>query len=187
MDIQTDFLIIGSGVAGLADRPQTGDHCDCGGHRNQKSKSVDSNTTLAQGRHRLGLRISWTRSICTFKDTLASGRWPLPSATSSPGGGRKTARAHIRELMAMGVNFNTAGGATAPPANGSAPFDLGARAGTPQPDRPRPGHDRPGSGAGAPGAGARAHPNIALFENHMAIDLITHSIRMKRGQVTDHP
>jgi L-aspartate oxidase len=30
----------------------------------------------------------------------------------------------------------------------------------------------------------REHPRIDLFENHIAIDLITHSTRMKRGQVT---
>jgi L-aspartate oxidase len=30
----------------------------------------------------------------------------------------------------------------------------------------------------------REHPNIELFENHIAVDLITHSTRMKRGLVT---
>jgi L-aspartate oxidase len=88
----------------------------------------------------------------------------------------------IRELMALGVSFNLK--ATPDTASDAETFDLGQEGGH---SRKRIVHAQDMTGRAVEQVlveRARNHSGIALFEDHIAIDLITCSTRMKRGLVT---
>jgi L-aspartate oxidase len=177
MDLKTDFLIIGSGIAGLMYALKVADSGTVA--IVTKKQAVDSNTNLAQG----GIASVFDQTD-TFdlhiQDTLDSGDGlcNLDVVRQVVTGGPE----RIRELLDIGVNFNTEG---APPGeDGGVSFDLGREGGHSR-NRIVHAHDMTGREVERVLLErARLHKNISFFENHMAIDLITFSTRIKRGLVT---
>jgi L-aspartate oxidase len=175
-EIKTDFLIIGSGIAGLMFALKVADHGSVA--LVTKKAAMDSNTNLAQG----GIA-SVFGEVDSFdlhiEDTLASGdglcnRDVVERVV-------KAGPERIQELMNLGVRFNTGGRGSRDEAP---PFDLGREGGHSQ-NRIVHAHDMTGQEVERVLVDrVHSHPNIQLFENHMAIDLITRSTRMKRGLVT---
>ncbi len=172
MDVQTDFLVIGSGVAGLnfALRVARVGRVALV----TKKEAMESNTNLAQGGIAavLGEGDSFDLHI---QDTLASGAGlchaEVVDLVVREGPDR------IRDLVDYGVNFSRCGPQTDR-------FDLGREGGH---SRNRIVHTADMTGREVERAlleNARAHPNITFYENHIAIDLLTFSTRMKRGLVT---
>jgi len=170
---QSDFLIIGSGIAGLLfalDTAQAGRVTLV-----TKKEAMESNTNHAQGGIAavLGTNDSFDLHI---QDTLASG-----AGLSQPEVVRLVVEEgplRIKELVARGVSFSRCKG------TGAESFDLGREGGH---SRNRIVHTQDMTGREVERVlleQVREHPNIELFENHIAIDLITHSTRMKRGLVT---
>ena len=177
MDTQTDFLIIGSGIAGLMYALKVADSGTVA--IVTKKQAVDSNTNLAQGgiASVFGQQDSFDLHI---QDTLDAG-----DGLSQPDVVRQVVEGgpeRIRELMRIGVGFNVhADGSGA--GNGAA-FDLGREGGHSQ---NRIVHAQDMTGREVERVlldKARQHPAIHFYENHIAIDLITFSTRIKRGLVT---
>ncbi|MDJ0666609.1 MAG: L-aspartate oxidase, partial [Desulfobacterales bacterium] len=172
MDVQTDFLIIGSGVAGLnfALRVARVGRVALV----TKKEAMESNTNLAQGGIAavLGEGDSFDLHV---QDTLASGAGLCHAEVVDLVVREGPER--IRELIDYGVNFSRCGPQTDR-------FDLGREGGH---SRNRIVHTADMTGREVERAlleNARAHPNITFYENHIAIDLLTFSTRMKRGLVT---
>ena len=177
MDTQTDFLIIGSGIAGLMYALKVADSGKVA--IVTKKQAVDSNTNLAQG----GIASVFDRQDSFdlhIQDTLEAG-----DGLCNPDVVRQVVTGgpeRIRELMTIGVQFNTAnaGGDAAT----AAEFDLG-REGGHSCNRIVHAHDMTGREVERVLLErARRHPRIQFYENHVAVDLITFSTRIKRGLVT---
>jgi L-aspartate oxidase len=172
MDVQTDFLVIGSGVAGLnfaLRAAQVGRVAVV-----TKKEAMESNTNLAQGGIAAVLDTDDSYAL-HIQDTLTSGaglcRREVVELVVREGPAR------IRELVDCGVAFSCK---TDP----AGTFDLGREGGH---SRNRIVHTADMTGREVERAllaKARAHPRITFYENHIAIDLITFSTRMKRGLVT---
>ncbi|MBU2621433.1 MAG: FAD-binding protein, partial [Proteobacteria bacterium] len=178
MDITTDYLIIGSGVAGLTFALKVADYGSVA--IVTKRGIMDSNTALAQG----GIA-SVFGSLDSFdlhiRDTLDSGdglcnREVVEMVV-------KNGPERIGELIDLGVQFNLRNGKghkeKTPPE-----LDLGREGGHSQ---KRIVHAQDMTGKELERVlveHAKSHKNITLFEDHIAIDLITCSTRMKRGLVT---
>ncbi len=177
MKTETDFLVIGSGVAGLTFALKV---ADFGRVALVTKKGVtDSNTAVAQG----GIA-SVFGSLDSFdlhiKDTLASGdglcHGDVVEMVVRNGPDR------IRELMEMGVHFDTKSGSTSEEEIPG--LDLGREGGHSQ---KRIVHAFDMTGREVERVlveHAQNHPNITIYENHMAIDLIICSTRMRRGLIT---
>jgi L-aspartate oxidase len=171
----SDVLIIGSGIAGLSFALKVADQAKV--HLVTKRGLTDSNTWAAQGgiASVFGERDSFDLHI---QDTLAAGDGLCDEAVA----GRvvRDGPDRIRELMELGVAFNREeAGETE-----TACLDLGREGGHSQ---KRIVHAQDMTGREVERVLAEkvsAHPNIAIFENHIAVDLITYSTRMRRGQVT---
>jgi L-aspartate oxidase len=177
-DVKTDILVIGSGIAGLMYAIKVAQKGTVA--LVTKKEAMDSNTNLAQGGiasvfghdDSFGLHID---------DTLASGdglcnRDVVELVV-------KDGPARIHELMEMGVRFNLQQ-QNARKDHRAQSFDLGREGGHSQ---NRIVHAKDMTGQAVERVlvdHARNHPRIELYENHMAIDLITQSTRMKRGIVT---
>ena len=170
---QSDFLIIGSGVAGLLfalNTAQAGRVALV-----TKKEAMESNTNQAQGGIAavLGANDSFDLHI---QDTLTSG-----AGLCHPDVVRRVVTEgpqRIEALISRGVSFSRSKNAP------SETFDLGREGGH---SRNRIVHTQDMTGREVERAlleQVRAHPNIEMFENHIAIDLITHSTRMNRGLVT---
>jgi len=176
MDIQTDFLIVGSGIAGLMYALKVADSGTVA--IVTKKQAVDSNTNLAQGgiASVFGQQDSFDLHI---RDTLESGDGLCNEEVVHQvvvGGPER-----IRELMNIGVSFNTD---DASDAAGGTAFDLGREGGHSH-NRIVHAHDMTGREVERVLLErARQHGNIRFYENHIAIDLITFSTRIKRGLVT---
>jgi len=176
MEIKTDFLVIGSGVAGLTFALKVAEHGTVA--LVTKKGIMDSNTARAQGgiASVFGKLDSFDLHI---EDTLASGdglcnREVVEMVV-------KGGPASIRELIDLGVQFNLS-----KESQGQAEprLDLGQEGGH---SRKRIVHANDMTGLELETVLVNhvyAHDNIEVFENHMAIDLITVSTRMKRGMVT---
>ena len=169
---QTDFLIIGSGVAGLLFALQTAQAGRVA--LVTKKAAMESNTNQAQGGIAavFGSNDSFDLHI---QDTLSSG-----AGLCHPEVVRLVVQEgpqRIQDLVNRGVSFSRM--------DASSPaFDLGREGGH---SRNRIIHTKDMTGREVERAlleQVRNHPNIDLFENHIAIDLITYSTRMKRGLVT---
>jgi L-aspartate oxidase len=176
-DVSSDFLVIGSGVAGLmfalkAARVGTVAVVT-------KKEAMDSNTNLAQGgiASVFGSRDSFDLHI---EDTLSSGdglcNREVVAMVVQDGPER------IRELLELGVCFNKREQGDGD--GQGAELDLGREGGHSQ---NRIVHALDMTGREVERVlveQVRSHPNIQLFENHVAIDLIIQSTRLKRGVVT---
>ncbi|MFZ0613375.1 MAG: L-aspartate oxidase [Desulfobacterales bacterium] len=176
MTIESDFLIIGSGIAGLSFALKVAEHGSVA--LVTKKTVMDSNTNLAQGgiASVFGPLDSFDLHV---QDTLAAGDGLCHAdavemvVTQGPD--------RIRELKALGVGFNLK---TVPDTAASEDFDLGQEGGH---SRQRIVHAQDMTGRAVERVlveRARSHPRIVLYEDHIAIDLITCSTRMKRGLVT---
>jgi L-aspartate oxidase len=173
MEHRFDFLVIGSGVAGLLFALKAAEH---GTVAVVTKKGVaDTSTSQAQG----GVASVFS-SVDSFdlhiKDTHDAGdglchhdvvEMVVKSGPDS-----------IRGLIEMGVQFNLRQDGT-----GDTELDLTREGGH---SERRIVHAQDLTGKEIQRVlteNARACQNIALFENHVAIDLVTYSMRMKRGVV----
>lgn len=177
MEIKTDFLIIGSGIAGLSFALKVADFGNVA--LVTKKEAMDSNTNLAQGgiASVFGSHDSFDLHL---QDTLTAGdglcNMDVVKMVVKNGPDR------IRELINLGVQFNLSDkkSATSTPPE----FDLGREGGHSQ---NRIVHAQDMTGKEVERAlvdRIKDHKRINLYENHIAIDLITRSTRMKRGLVT---
>ena len=172
----SDVLIIGSGIAGLFFALKVAEQSRV--HIVTKRGLTDSNTWAAQGgiASVFGERDSFDLHI---QDTLAAGDGLCNEAVVERvvrGGPER-----IQELMDLGVHFNHEAGVEE---TGSICLDLGREGGHSQ-KRIVHAQDMTGQEVERVLAEKAArHPNITIFENHIAVDLITYSTRMRRGQVT---
>ncbi len=179
MNIQTDFLVIGSGVAGLTFALKVAGAGTVAVVT--KKELTDSSTAAAQG----GIA-SVFDAVDSFdlhiQDTLDAGaglcHGDVVEMVVRSGPDR------IRELAALGVRFSSKSGTSAADRDADPEFDLGREGGHSQ---KRIVHALDMTGREVENVladHARACGAIRIFEHHMAIDLITRSTRMKRGQIT---
>ncbi|KPA10279.1 L-aspartate oxidase, partial [Candidatus Magnetomorum sp. HK-1] len=172
MNYQTDFLIIGTGVAGLSLALKMAAHGTV--TLVTKKGATDTNTNFAQG----GIA-SVFDSLDSFdlhiQDTLSAGDGlcNIESVEMVVHEGPD----RIRELIDYGVQFNAQ-------KNGKhQTLELGREGGH---SINRIVHAQDMTGREVEKILLEQicqTPNIKLFENHIAIDLVTYSIRMKRGMV----
>ncbi len=172
-----DFLVIGSGIAGLTFALKVAKFGSVAVIT--KEKVMDSNTSLAQG----GIA-SVFDELDSFdlhiKDTLASGDGLCnPDVVETV---VKNGPDCINELIQMGVKFNTR---KKPNRHDTLDqLDLGREGGHSQ-NRIVHAEDMTGKEIERVlVTHLQQHDNITLFENHIAIDLISISTRMKRGLIT---
>lgn len=171
MEIQTDYLVIGTGIGGLTfaiEAAKTGTVAIV-----TKKEKSETSTNYAQG----GIASVFGREDSTdlhVKDTLVSGdglcNEKIVKTVVRDGPER------IRELMSLGVQFSMQEGE-------SDGLDLGMEGGH---TRRRIVHTKDRTGREVESVllrQAEGHKNIAIYENHMAIDLITKSKLIKRGIV----
>ncbi len=179
--IKTDFLIIGSGVAGLTFALKAAKFGDVA--LVTKKGIMDSNTSHAQGgiASVFGELDSFDLHI---QDTLASGdglcNRDVVEIVVKNGPDR------IRELIDLGVHFNfidkKQSDSESPDFDSE--LDLGREGGHSQ-KRIVHAHDMTGREVERVLVDhVKNNDRIALFENHIAIDLITISTRMRRGIIT---
>lgn len=172
MEYNTDFLIIGSGIGGLSLALKLSEHGSVAVVT--KKEAMDTSTNYAQG----GIASvfgDFDSFDLHIQDTLEAGdglcRENVVEMVVQNGPER------IRELLDWGVAFtrNTAGNLA---------LDLGLEGGH---SRKRIVHAGDFTGHVIEQVlvdRIRTDSRISLFENHIAVDLITYSMRMKRGTVT---
>ncbi len=179
MEIRTDFLIIGSGIAGLSFALKVVPFGTVA--LVTKKEVMDSSTNLAQGgiASVFGQNDSFDLHI---KDTLVAGdglcNKDVVALVVKDGPTR------IHELIEWGVQFNLSQADATKGSNIIRAFDLGREGGHSH-NRIVHAHDMTGQEVErALIERIRSHDQITLFEDHIAIDLITYSTRMKRGLIT---
>jgi L-aspartate oxidase len=172
MEYNIDFLVIGTGIAGLSFALKVGDYGRVA--IVTKKEAMETSTNYAQGgiASVFGQHDSFDLHI---RDTLEAGdglcKQDVVEMVVNSGPER------IRELMNWGVAFTQ-------DSAGNLELDLGLEGGHSQKRIVHAGDltghaieqmlvDR-----------ARKHKQIDIFENYIAVDLITYSMRMKRGVVT---
>ncbi len=172
MEVTVDFLVIGSGVAGLTFALKVAQYGRVA--LITKKEIKESNTNHAQG----GIASVFS-SLDSFdlhiKDTLSSGvdlcNKDVVEMVVKGGPER------IKELIDFGVNFNIKED------ENSQNFDLGREGGHSQ---KRIVHAQDMTGREVENVLVQCvykHKNIDIYEHHIAIDLITRSTRIKRGFV----
>ncbi|MBS3732485.1 MAG: L-aspartate oxidase [Desulfobacterales bacterium] len=170
MEHRFDYLIVGSGVAGLMFALKMADHGRVAVVT--KKSLMDSNTAHAQG----GIAAVFDPAD-TFEshieDTLASGDGLCNESVVETV--VKSAPERIEELLKLGVDFNRS--------EGKLDLDL-CREGGHSFNRIVHAHDLTGRAVEeALVSRVRAHDHITVFEDHIAIDLISRSTRLKRGLI----
>jgi L-aspartate oxidase len=172
MEHETDFLVIGTGIAGLSFALKVAEHGRVA--IVTKKEAIETSTNYAQGgiASVFGQHDSFDLHI---EDTLQAGdglcRKEVVEMVIESGPER------VRELMNWGIAFTQ-------DSKGGQELDLGLEGGHSQKRIVHAGDltghaieqvllDR-----------ARGHEKIDVFEQHIAVDLITYSMRMKRGVVT---
>ncbi len=177
MEIKTDFLVIGSGIAGLMFALKVADSGTVA--MVTKKNAMDSNTNKAQGgiASVFGKKDSFKFHI---QDTMVSGDGlcdPDVVAMVVENGPRM-----INQLTDLGVQFNLNEKQQSLALESK--FDLGREGGH---SKNRIVHAQDMTGQEIERVlltEVKANKRISLFENHMAIDLIISSTRMKRGLIT---
>ncbi len=177
MEIKTDFLIIGSGIAGLSFALKVAEFGNVA--LVTKKEAMDSSTNLAQGgiASVFGSHDSFELHI---QDTLSAGdglcnRDVVEMVIKNGPSG-------VNDLINLGVKFNPAKKKSA--ISQTSEFDLGLEGGHSQ-NRIVHAQDMTGKEVERVLVNrVKDHKRISLYENHIAIDLITCSTRMKRGLVT---
>lgn len=174
--IETDFLIIGSGVAGLTFALKVAEVGTVA--LVTKREIMESNTAYAQG----GIASVFDK-LDSFElhiaDTLAAGDGLCNRAVVDMV--VRQGPDSIRELIDLGVRFNLKEGE---PVRADSHLDLGREGGH---SKKRIVHAMDMTGLELERvlvSHVRNHERIQIYENHMAVDLITHSSRIKRGMVT---
>ncbi len=173
MKYESDHLVIGSGIAGLLFALKVADHGRV--FIITKRNLQESNTAYAQGgiASVFGKNDSFDLHIA---DTLASGEGICHEEVVDMV--VRNAPERIRELMDLGVRFNTDGSQES-----GLHLDLSREGGH---SRNRIVHAQDLTGLAVEKAlieKVTRHKNIRIFENHIAIDLITRSTRLKRGLI----
>jgi len=161
-----DVLVLGSGVAGLSLALHLAGECAVAVLT--KRGLVDGNTALAQGGIAAVLDLDRDSADKHIQDTLVAGAGLCrPGIVELVVGGGARA---IAELRARGVDFDADGqGLHLTREGGHSERRVAHRA------------DRTGAAiADALAEQVRSHPNIAVFEHHQAVDLITRA-RLARG------
>jgi L-aspartate oxidase len=177
MKIESDFLIIGSGIAGLMFALKVAKAGTVS--LVTKKNAKESNTNYAQGgiASVFGKPDSFDLHI---EDTLASGDGLCDRDVVEMV--IKDGPARIRELISLGVNFNkraTSDRSILDPEN----LDLGREGGHTE-NRIVHAQDMTGKEVERVLLNhVMQHDRITVYENHIAIDLITCSTRLKRGLV----
>ncbi|MBF0525460.1 MAG: L-aspartate oxidase, partial [Deltaproteobacteria bacterium] len=171
MDVYSDFLIIGSGIAGLSCALRLAHHGKVS-IITKKSK-LDASTNFAQGGIAavLGLNDSFDLHV---KDTLEAGDGLCHEDVVKMVVERGPRL--INELTSLGVGFKTAAD--------TGFFDLGREGGH---SRNRIVHALDVTGREVEKNlinRAEESPNITFYEDHMAVDLLTRSRIFRRGAVT---
>jgi L-aspartate oxidase len=172
MEIRTDYLVIGSGIAGLVfalSAAKSGTVAIV-----TKKERMETSTNYAQG----GIASVFAADDSMelhVRDTLESGaglcREKIVRIVVEEGPPR------IRELMSMGVRFSTQG-------DDREHLELGMEGGH---TRRRIVHTKDRTGQEVESALLRRideNANITVYENHSAIDLITKSKMIRRGLTT---
>lgn len=170
MEYRYDFLVIGSGIAGLSFALKVAEYGRVAVVT--KKKIMESNTARAQGG--IAAVLDATDSFEShIQDTLAAGDGICHRNVVEMVVHKAPERIH--ELLDIGVDFTRN-------AEGK---DLSlAREGGHSHNRIAHVHDLTGNAVEeALVKRAKDHENIHVFEDHIAIDLITQSTRMKRGLV----
>jgi L-aspartate oxidase len=178
MTYKTDFLVIGGGVAGLMFALKVAPLGNV--TLITKKKIDDSNTNLAQG------------GIATVLDTVSDSFESHIQDTMEAGDGLpdpqvaeqvvKNGPARIQELVDLGVQFNASESAAGK--SDLSTLDL-CREGGHSHNRIVHAQDMTGRELQRVLTDkVRATPAITVLEEHVAIDLITRSTRIKRGMVT---
>jgi len=172
MHHDVDFLVIGSGIAGLSfalKAAKAGRVAVV-----TKKEAMETNTNYAQGGI-ASVGDKYDSFDLHVQDTLRSGdglcRKEVVETVI------KDAPVRIQELIDLGVAFTRSNG-------NDKGLDLGLEGGH---SRKRIVHAGDFTGRVIEQAlldAARRNENVTFFENHIAIDLITYSTRMKRGIVT---
>ncbi|MCP4579479.1 MAG: L-aspartate oxidase [Deltaproteobacteria bacterium] len=172
MPINTDYLVIGSGIAGLRfalDAAQTGTVAIV-----TKKEKTEGSTNYAQGGIASVLDPDDSFDL-HIKDTLTSGdgicHEDIVKIVVQEGPQR------IHELISFGVHFSQQEGQ-------KKVFDLGREGGH---SKRRIVHTKDLTGREVEKRlleRAEENPNIQIYENHMAIDLISKSTLVRRGIVT---
>lgn len=172
MEYKIDFLIIGSGIAGLSFALKVAEYGQVA--IVTKKEAMETSTNYAQGgiASVFGHYDSFDLHI---RDTLKAGdglcRRDVVEMVVKSGPER------VRELMEWGVEFTQEN-------TGNQEFDLGLEGGHSQKRIVHAGDFTGHAIEQALVDSIRRHEHIGLFENHIAVDLITYSMRMKRGVVT---
>lgn len=174
MKNQFDYLVIGSGIAGLTFALKAA-HSGTVAIVTKKDK-LETSTNYAQGgiASVMGSNDSFQLHV---QDTLNAGDGLChPEVVEMV---VKTGPDRIRELVELGVPFNR--GCT-----GTSPFDLGREGGH---SRNRILHAQDMTGRAVEevliGA-AEANPNIVIFENHIVLDLIIEHHSLRAGSINLH-
>ena len=172
MEYHVDYLVVGSGIAGLTfalKAAQSGSVAIV-----TKKDKQETSTNYAQGgiASVLGVDDSFQLHI---QDTLEAGDGLCHEDVVEQV--VKTGPDRIRDLINLGVPFN-------PAVSEPGAFDLGREGGH---SRNRIVHAQDMTGRAVEKvlvAAAEAHPNITLFENHFLLDLIIQHQSVKAGAVT---
>ncbi|MEE8398268.1 MAG: L-aspartate oxidase [Desulfobacterales bacterium] len=183
METKTDFLVIGSGIAGLTFALKVAAFGSVA--LVTKKNIMDSNTAQAQG------------GIASVFDKLDSFDLHIKDTLDAGDGlcNREVVEMVVRngperilELIDLGVNFNIREDEDAEETTASqhkpVQFDLGREGGHSQ---KRIVHAQDMTGLELETVlvnHVKNHDRITLYEHHIAIDLITYSTRMNRGLVT---
>lgn len=172
MEIRTDYLVIGSGIAGLSfalNAAKSGSVAII-----TKKERMETSTNYAQGGIASVLDINDSYDL-HVKDTLKSGdglcNERIVDIVVKNGPDR------IKELIDMGVNFSRM-------SDGSDDLDLGMEGGH---SKRRVVHTKDHTGREVERAlleKVKENKKITVYEDHMAVDLITKSKLIKRGIIS---
>ncbi len=180
MEFNTDFLVIGSGVAGLSFALKVAEHGTVA--LVTKREMMESNTAYAQGG--IAAVLSEVDSFdLHIQDTISSGDYLSNREVVDMV--VKNGPDLIHELINLGVKFslNEEAQANEESQNTSDKYDLGREGGHSE-NRVIHADDMTGRAMGTVLVDhVMNHKNITVYENHIALDLITYSTRMRSGVV----